>query len=200
MDGLDCGLDLERGYDYGEEEEPAWVLLATTQKERRRGEPRSDVERVAEHYGVTIEEACDMLEQYTVEELLPERGAGIERGTAALSPVPPVFERAVAMPALLNPRATIDKVEPLSFRPGDRIDLAVYYTPANDEESAWQTVVNVIQAGSKLVQERQHHTSMRPGQIRADCDTGMTMPDTAVNLTIEVWGHPDYATTTWPDP
>lgn len=126
-----------------------------------------------------------------------ERGRGIERGTVAL---PKVFEKAFAVPALLNPRATIDKVEPLTFKPGDRIDLAVFYTPANDEESWWQTVVNIKKDATKLVQERQHHLSKAPGQIRADCDTGMAMPTTPVTLIVEVWGHPDELTTTWPDP
>ena len=109
----------------------------------------------------------------------------------ASSPVPQAFEQAFVT-ALLNPRATIDKIEPLNFIVGDRIDLAVYYTPANDEESAWQTVVVVKEGTTVLVQERQKHTSMSPGQRRADCDTGKTMPSISVALIIEVWGHGDY--------
>ena len=115
----------------------------------------------------------------------------------ASSPVPQAFEQAFVT-ALLNPRAPINKVEPLSFVVGDRIDLAVYYTPANDEDSQWQTVVVVKEDTTVLVQERQHHLSKSPGQISADCDTGKTMSSTSVNLTIEVWGHQDYAETTWP--
>ena len=126
----------------------------------------------------------------------PSREQFAHDGGVAVAEVPQVFEKAFGVAALLNPRATIDKVEPLSFRPGDRIDLAVYYTPANDEESRWQTMV-VVKEGV-LVQERQHHTSMRPGQIRADCDTGMSMPEEPVTLEIEVWGHPDYWTGTTP--
>ena len=113
------------------------------------------------------------------------------------SPVPQVFEQAFVT-ALLNPRATIAKVEPLSFVVGDRIDLAVYFTPANDEDSAWQTVVVVKEGATVLVQERQHHLSKSPGQIRADCDTGKTMPSTSVGLNVEIWGHQDYLETTWP--
>jgi len=119
-------------------------------------------------------------------------------GGIAVAEVPQVFEEAFGIAALLNPRATIDKVEPPSFKPGDRIDLAVYYTPANDEESRWQTMVVVKEGATVLVQERQKHLSMKPGQTRADCDTGRTMPSTAVALTIEVWGHSDYWTTTTP--
>lgn len=116
----------------------------------------------------------------------------------ALGIVPQVFEEAFGVAALLNPRATIDKVEPPSFKPGNRIDLAVYYTPANDEESMWQTMVVVKEGATVLVQERQKHLSMKPGQIRADCDTFKTMPSTPVTLTVEVWGHSDYWTTTKP--
>lgn len=115
----------------------------------------------------------------------------------ASSNVPQAFEQAFVT-ALLNPVATIDKVEPLSFVVGNRIDLAVFYTPANDEESQWQTMVVVKEGLTVLVQERQHHLSQHPGQIKADCDTGKTMPSTSVNLTIEVWGHQDYLTTTSP--
>ena len=115
----------------------------------------------------------------------------------ASSNVPQAFEQAFVT-ALLNPRATINKVEPLSFVVGERIDLAVFYTPANDEDSQWQTVVVVKEGSTVLVQERQHHLSQSPGQISADCDTGKTMPSASVNLTIEVWGHQDYLETSWP--
>lgn len=112
--------------------------------------------------------------------------------------VPPAFENAFGVGALLNPRAIINKVEPLSFNPGARIDLAVTYTPANDEESRWQTMVVVKEGNNVLVQERQKHLTMRPGTITANCDTGKTMPDANVYLTIEVWGHADYWTGTTP--
>ena len=112
--------------------------------------------------------------------------------------VPPAFEKAFGVGALVNPRATINDIAPLSFQPGDRIDLAVKYTPANDEDSQWQTVVVVKEGSTVLVQERQKHLSMSPGKITANCDTGKTMPTTNVYLTIEVWGHLDYLTGTWP--
>ncbi|GAI91891.1 unnamed protein product, partial [marine sediment metagenome] len=34
-------------------------------KERRGGEPRTDPERIAEHYGINIEEACDLLRTHS---------------------------------------------------------------------------------------------------------------------------------------
>jgi hypothetical protein len=46
--------------------------------ERRYGIPLADVERVANHYGITLEEAEALLEQDPVEELLPERGYGLQ--------------------------------------------------------------------------------------------------------------------------
>jgi len=89
-------------------------------------------------------------------------------------------------------------VKPLSFRPGERIDLAVEYKAANEEESAWQTMVVVKKGDQVLVQERQHHYSMHPDKSHADCDTGLTMPSEPVTLTVEVWAHPDEFTTTFP--
>ncbi|GAI61348.1 unnamed protein product [marine sediment metagenome] len=112
--------------------------------------------------------------------------------------IPKVFERAFGIAALLNPRATIDEVVPTSIKVGDRIDLAVFYTPRNDEESRWQTMVVVKEGATVLVQERQKHESMSPGRTRADCDTRLTMPDEPVTLDIEVWGHPDWWTGTTP--
>lgn len=49
-------------------------------EERGKGIPLDDCQRVARHYGVTIEEACDLLAAYSVEELLPERGYGLTTG------------------------------------------------------------------------------------------------------------------------
>lgn len=46
-------------------------------EERGKGAPLDDVQRVARHYGITIEEACDLLAVYSVEDLLPERGYGL---------------------------------------------------------------------------------------------------------------------------
>jgi len=47
------------------------------------GIPRSDVERVAEHYGISLEEAEEWLKIHPVEELLPPRGTGLVTGRAA---------------------------------------------------------------------------------------------------------------------
>lgn len=46
-------------------------------EERGRGVPLDDAERVARHYGISIEEACEWLETHTVEELIPPRGTGL---------------------------------------------------------------------------------------------------------------------------
>ena len=46
-------------------------------EERGKGIPLDNAQRIARHYGITIEEACDLLRTYSVEELLPERGYGL---------------------------------------------------------------------------------------------------------------------------
>ena len=46
-------------------------------EERGRGIPLDNAQRIARHYGITSEEACDLLRAYSVEELLPERGYGL---------------------------------------------------------------------------------------------------------------------------
>jgi rubrerythrin len=50
---------------------------AREDEERGRGIPLTDVERIARHYNVSIEEAFQLLTVYSVEELLPERGYGL---------------------------------------------------------------------------------------------------------------------------
>jgi len=117
----------------------------------------------------------------------------------ASSRVPRPFEQAFVA-AFLNPRATIDRVEPLQFVVGDTIDLDVYYTPSCDDFDplGWQTVVVVKEGVVVLDQERQHHVTKSPGQKKADCNTGKAMPPTSVNLTIEVWAHQDYLETSTP--
>jgi hypothetical protein len=50
-------------------------------EERGKGVPLDDAQRVARHYGVSIQEACDLLAVYSVEELLPERGYGLITGS-----------------------------------------------------------------------------------------------------------------------
>lgn len=48
-------------------------------QERGRGIPRTDIERVMNHYGVDEKTACEWLAVHSVEELLPERGSGLAR-------------------------------------------------------------------------------------------------------------------------
>lgn len=52
-------------------------MVNQAREERGKGIPLDDAQRVARHYGITIEEACDLLAVYTVDELLPERGYGL---------------------------------------------------------------------------------------------------------------------------
>lgn len=53
------------------------MITNAAREERGRGVPLNDVERVARHYNISLEEACDLLAVYTVGELLPERGYGL---------------------------------------------------------------------------------------------------------------------------
>jgi len=41
------------------------------------GIPKSDVERLMSHYGISEDEACELLSSYPVDLLLPERGSGL---------------------------------------------------------------------------------------------------------------------------
>lgn len=53
------------------------------EKARGLGTPRTSAERVAAHYGIGIDEAERWLAIHPESELLPARGAGLTRGTAA---------------------------------------------------------------------------------------------------------------------
>lgn len=44
--------------------------------------PLDDAERVARHYGVSIDEACEMLATKSIDELVPARGTGLTTGRA----------------------------------------------------------------------------------------------------------------------
>ena len=45
---------------------------------RRRGIPRTNIERVMTHYDISYEEAERMIAERGVEDLLPPRGAGLQ--------------------------------------------------------------------------------------------------------------------------
>ncbi len=46
---------------------------------RRYGIPKTDVERIMSHYGVSEEEACRMIEEKGATALLPDRGTGLQQ-------------------------------------------------------------------------------------------------------------------------
>jgi len=58
-------------------------MVAGLEKARGLGVPRSDIQRVAAHYGISESEAERWLQIHPIEELVPARGAGLTRGTAA---------------------------------------------------------------------------------------------------------------------
>lgn len=53
------------------------------EKARGLGTPRTPEERVAAHYGITIEEAGRWLQIHPESELIPERGYGLPTGVGA---------------------------------------------------------------------------------------------------------------------
>lgn len=57
--------------------------MVPSYKERSLGTPRTAEERVAEHYGIDISEARRWLTIHTESQLLPQKGTGLSRGTAA---------------------------------------------------------------------------------------------------------------------
>lgn len=56
------------------------LTIHKAREERGEGVRLDDAQRVARHYGVTIEEACVLLGAYSAENLLPERGYGLTGG------------------------------------------------------------------------------------------------------------------------
>ena len=58
-------------------------MVTGLQKARGLGAARSDIQRVAYHYGISESEAERWLQIHPIEELVPARGAGLTRGTAA---------------------------------------------------------------------------------------------------------------------
>ncbi|MDP2729709.1 MAG: hypothetical protein Q8O55_04435 [Dehalococcoidales bacterium] len=59
------------------------IMNAATQPRQTEGRqtmfgiPKTDVERLMSHYGITEEEACELLASYPIDQLLPERGSGL---------------------------------------------------------------------------------------------------------------------------
>lgn len=53
------------------------ITTDAAREERGRGSPLDDAQRVARHYNISLEEACQLLTVYTPEQLLPERGYGL---------------------------------------------------------------------------------------------------------------------------
>jgi len=55
-----------------------WILIKST---RKQGQPKTDIERVMTHYDVDEKTAKKMLATKSVDELLPARGAGLNKST-----------------------------------------------------------------------------------------------------------------------
>jgi len=77
---IDCSPKQQRKYEDGLVYDLGGVAVA---KERGKGIPRSDVERLMSHYNIDRATAEYCLNICPIEELLPERGTGLETGMAA---------------------------------------------------------------------------------------------------------------------
>lgn len=157
--------------------------------ERRRGEPRSDAERVANHYGLTIEDACDLLEQYTVEELLPERGAGIERGTAAVYQGVPSGEFVSPYVEVVGHPGNVVPV-------GEDIRLRAYYEAHCPGQPfyapAWTVSVKAKGDGLAVKNDTTHFTEGPvSGSPMLNAPSYPVMPNKTVTLEVSLWGNPD---------
>lgn len=98
-------------------------------EERGRGIPLDTPSRVARHYNISIEEACALLEVYSEEELLPERGYGL----TSSSPSPLTGTSMSELGPALN---TME--ESLNEGESARLELATYELPAQDNlDSMW---------------------------------------------------------------
>jgi len=60
------------------------MITHVAREDRGKGVPLDDAQRVARHYGISMEEACQLLTVYSPEELLPERGYGLSTGGATI--------------------------------------------------------------------------------------------------------------------
>lgn len=164
-------------------------------RERGRGIPRSDTERVAEHYGISIDEARKWLTIHPIDMLLPERGAGIERGTAAAL-TPRVVYQGVPSGSFVSPYIEVighpDNIVPV----GEQIRLRAYYEAHCPGQPwyapAWTVSVKAKGDGIAVKNDTTHFTA---GPLEHDPYLNHPgwpiMPDRAVTLEVTLWGNPD---------
>jgi len=96
-------------------------------EERGRGVPLDDAQRIARHLNIPIEEACELLRTYSVEELVPARGYGLTH--AAPAPL-----TGASLDELNS--ALISMEDSLNIGDKARLELATYGLPDQDQLDA----------------------------------------------------------------
>jgi len=93
-------------------------------EERGKGIPLDDAQRLARHLNITIEEACDLLRVYSVEELLPERGYCLTHSVPQPLSGTSISELGSALKFMEDSLELGDKA---------RLELATYKLPTQDD-------------------------------------------------------------------
>ncbi len=111
------------------------VTMQRAREERGRGVPLDDAQRIARHYGISIDEACDLLTIYSVSDLLPERGYGL----------PSNFE--MSGHSLAELRYGLDRLDTLE---GGKLDVAIVSKILPEDEEVGSFYVRATAAGFDL--------------------------------------------------
>lgn len=130
--------------------------MVTSTKERRRGNPRGDVERLMEHRGISAGEAEDLLRSHPAEELLPQQGTGLLLGTAAevhspnpkflLGPGQSYFPTSLRVDEPFTPQWVITNE-------GDSGEIALAMIYQGDAYLLWKGIIEAGQTGTLTTTE-----------------------------------------------
>jgi len=110
------------------------MITADWSQERGKGIPLNDTQRVARHYGISIQEACDLLAVYSPTELLPERGYGLTAGGQMIGYT------------VDDLRLSLDTME-ASLPKGAQLKLALYTENLPTDEALADLFLNATAAG-----------------------------------------------------
>ena len=108
-------------------------MSAREGEERGKGIPLDDAQRLARHLNIPIEEACDLLRAYSIEELLPERGYGLTHSAPQ-----PLTGTSISE---LGPALNLME-DSLELGGKARLELATYELPTQDNlDSMWADIL-----------------------------------------------------------
>lgn len=155
--------------------------------------PLTDVERIARHYGISVEEACEWLKYHTVEELVPGRGTGRETGTAR--PVGSVYQ-GVPTGNFVYPYIEVEGHPDNKIPVGEEIKLRAHYLAHYPGQPwyapAWTVSVKAVGDGIAVKNDTTHMTEGPvTGSPSLNHPYFPPMPDKAITLEVTLWGNPD---------